>query len=50
MNSDLFLAVGQANGRIMLTSFGPSEFDGVGLTGRELGKSLINETLIVLKS
>lgn len=35
-NSDLFLAVGQANGRVALTTFGPSEFDSVGLTGREL--------------
>lgn len=36
-NSDLFLAVGQANGRVALTTFGPSEFDSVGLSGRELG-------------
>lgn len=37
VNSDLFLAIGQANGRIMLTSFGPSEFEGIGLAGKELG-------------
>lgn len=40
-NSDLFLAVGQANGRVMLTSFGPSEFDGIGLTGKELGNHFV---------
>ncbi|XP_054286757.1 GATOR complex protein MIOS [Macrosteles quadrilineatus] len=33
---DILLAVGQANGKVVLTSFGPSAFDAVGLTGMEL--------------
>lgn len=34
--SDLLLAVGQANGKVSLTTFGPSIFDTVGLAGIEL--------------
>ncbi|KAK7593002.1 hypothetical protein V9T40_007754 [Parthenolecanium corni] len=34
--SDLLLAVGQANGKVSLTTFGPSVFDSVGLAGVEL--------------
>ncbi|XKL63054.1 hypothetical protein PGB90_005418 [Kerria lacca] len=34
--SDILLAVGQANGKISLTTFGPSVFDSVGLAGVEL--------------
>ncbi|XP_014242242.1 GATOR complex protein MIOS-B [Cimex lectularius] len=33
---DLLLAIGQANGKVVLTSFGPSQFDSLGLTGLEL--------------
>lgn len=34
---DILLAVGQANGKVVLTTFGPTAFDSLGLTGKELG-------------
>lgn len=34
---DILLAVGQANGKIVLTTFGPTAFDSLSLTGKELG-------------
>ncbi|KAH0544233.1 GATOR complex protein MIOS-B [Cotesia glomerata] len=33
---DILLAVGQANGKIVLTTFGPTAFDSLSLTGKEL--------------
>ncbi|XP_014229294.1 GATOR complex protein MIOS-B [Trichogramma pretiosum] len=33
---DILLAVGQANGRVVLTTFGPTAYDSLGLTGKEL--------------
>lgn len=36
--SDLLLAIGQANGRVTLSTFGPSVYDTQGLTGKDLGK------------
>ncbi|XP_046467941.1 GATOR2 complex protein MIOS [Neodiprion pinetum] len=33
---DILLAVGQANGKVVLTTFGPTAFDSLGLTGKEL--------------
>lgn len=36
--SDLLLAVGQANGKVSLTTFGPSIYDTIGLAGIELSK------------
>ncbi|XP_043268495.1 GATOR complex protein MIOS-B [Venturia canescens] len=33
---DILLAVGQANGKVVLTTFGPTAYDSQGLTGREL--------------
>lgn len=38
---DILLAVGQANGKVVLTTFGPTAFDSQGLTGKELGKDSI---------
>lgn len=35
---DLLLAVGLANGRVALTSFGLSEHDVIGYPGKEFGK------------
>ncbi|KAG8255982.1 hypothetical protein J6590_079341, partial [Homalodisca vitripennis] len=34
--ADVLLAVGQANGKVVLTCFGPSMYDGLGLAGLEL--------------
>lgn len=34
--SDILLAIGQANGKVTLTTFGPTIFDSIGLTGQEL--------------
>jgi len=34
---DVLLAIGQANGKVVLTTFGPSAFDCLGLAGKELG-------------
>jgi hypothetical protein len=34
---DILLAIGQANGKVVLTTFGPTAFDALGLTGKELG-------------
>jgi hypothetical protein len=36
---DILLAIGQANGKVVLTTFGPTAFDALGLTGKELGNS-----------
>ena len=36
---DVLLAVGQANGKVVLTTFGPSVFDTQGLAGLELGET-----------
>ncbi|OXU30787.1 hypothetical protein TSAR_008781 [Trichomalopsis sarcophagae] len=33
---DILLAVGQANGKVILTTFGPTAFDSLGLAGKEL--------------
>ncbi|KAG7207947.1 hypothetical protein KM043_009533 [Ampulex compressa] len=33
---DILLAIGQANGKVVLTTFGPTIFDSQGLTGKEL--------------
>ncbi|XP_069700640.1 GATOR2 complex protein MIOS [Periplaneta americana] len=33
---DILLALGQANGKVVLTTFGPTAFDALGLTGKEL--------------
>lgn len=33
---DLLLAIGQANGKVVLTTFGPTTFDAQGLPGKEL--------------
>ncbi|KAJ9588221.1 hypothetical protein L9F63_018385 [Diploptera punctata] len=33
---DILLAIGQANGKIVFTTFGPTAFDAIGLTGKEL--------------
>ncbi|PNF34608.1 WD repeat-containing protein mio [Cryptotermes secundus] len=33
---DILLAIGQANGKVVLTTFGPTAFDALGLTGKEL--------------
>ncbi|XP_063974813.1 GATOR2 complex protein MIOS [Diachasmimorpha longicaudata] len=33
---DILLAVGLANGKVVLTTFGPTAFDALGLTGKEL--------------
>lgn len=35
-DADLLLAVGLSNGRISLSTFGPTEYDVLGLTGKEL--------------
>ncbi|XP_044266200.1 GATOR complex protein MIOS-B [Tribolium madens] len=35
-DADLLLAVGLSNGRISLSTFGPTEYDALGLTGKEL--------------
>uniref|UniRef100_A0A8D8RAA1 WD repeat-containing protein mio n=1 Tax=Cacopsylla melanoneura TaxID=428564 RepID=A0A8D8RAA1_9HEMI len=34
--ADMLLALGQANGKVVLTTFGPSAYDALGLTGLEL--------------
>lgn len=34
---DILLAVGQANGKVVLTTFGQTAFDSLGLAGLELG-------------
>lgn len=38
---DILLAVGQANGKVVLTTFGPTAFDSQGLPGKELGNKII---------
>lgn len=35
---DILLAVGLANGRVALTTFGPSEYDIIGYPGKEFGE------------
>lgn len=44
---DVLLAVGQANGKVVLTTFGPSIFDSNGLTGKELGEFQIMQKVQV---
>lgn len=39
---DILLAVGQANGKVVLTTFGPTVFDSQGLSGKELGEYPVN--------
>ncbi|CAH0380485.1 unnamed protein product [Bemisia tabaci] len=39
---DVLLAIGQANGKVVLTSFGSSVFDNMGLTGIEIGKTFLH--------
>ncbi|XP_053983472.1 GATOR complex protein MIOS [Hylaeus volcanicus] len=36
LEPDILLAVGQANGKVVLTTFGPTVFDSQGLSGKEL--------------
>lgn len=35
---DILLAVGQDDGKVVLTTFGPTIFDSYGYAGKELGK------------
>lgn len=35
---DTLLAVGQANGKVTLVTFGPTKYDSLGLTGLEFSK------------
>lgn len=37
---DILLAIGQANGKVVLSTFGPTAYDSLGFTGKEFGKSL----------
>lgn len=46
--SDLLLAIGQANGRVTLSTFGPSIYDTQGLTGKDLGENEIQNLKITL--
>lgn len=39
--NDMLLAVGQANGKVCLATFGSSVFDSMGLAGLELGICLM---------
>lgn len=39
-NEDILLAVGLANGRVALTTFGPSEYDIHGYPGKEFGMDI----------
>lgn len=36
--SEILLAIGQANGKVSLTSFGPSSYDCLGINGMDLSK------------
>lgn len=36
-DENILLAVGLANGRVALTTFGPSEYDVIGYPGKEFG-------------
>lgn len=36
-DTDVLLAIGQINGKVVLTTFGPTVFDCLGLSGKELG-------------
>uniref|UniRef100_A0A1B6CGC5 MIOS-like alpha-solenoid domain-containing protein n=1 Tax=Clastoptera arizonana TaxID=38151 RepID=A0A1B6CGC5_9HEMI len=36
LEPDILLAIGQANGKVVLTTFGPTTFDSIGLAGLEL--------------
>lgn len=38
---DILLAIGQANGKVVLNTFGPSVFDSLGYSGKELSKFAI---------
>lgn len=42
---DILLAVGHANGKVVLSTFGPTAYDSLGLTGREFGKSLCHKII-----
>lgn len=35
---DLLLALGQANGKAVLTTFGPTTYDALGINGKEFGE------------
>lgn len=37
---DILLAIGQANGKVVLSTFGPTAYDSLGFTGKEFGESL----------
>ncbi|XP_026687681.1 GATOR complex protein MIOS-like, partial [Diaphorina citri] len=43
--ADMLLALGQANGKVVLTTFGPSAYDALGLTGLELNQTCTQEDL-----
>lgn len=43
----MLLALGQANGKVVLTTFGPSAYDALGLTGLELSEYLSNVFFII---
>lgn len=43
---DILLAIGQANGKVVLSTFGPTVFDSLGLSGKEFGKSLCQIAMI----
>ncbi|XP_017302881.1 GATOR complex protein MIOS-B-like, partial [Diaphorina citri] len=44
--ADMLLALGQANGKVVLTTFGPSAYDALGLTGLELNQTCTQEDLL----
>lgn len=46
--SDVLLAIGQANGKVVLTTFGPSKFDALGISGKDFGKILKKNNLLEL--
>jgi hypothetical protein len=35
---DILLATGQANGKVIFTTLGPTAYDAIGLSGKEIGK------------
>lgn len=49
-DSDILLAVGLANGRVALTTFGPSEYDVIGYPGKEFGKCFFTVYMFVYLS
>lgn len=48
--SEPLLAVGQANGKVVLATFGPTSFDALGLNGKEFGMfiSLFDHIALIL--